>query len=89
HYRIENIKIEEADSTGSEDAFVAGLVFGLHKDKTFEETVKLASALGALNASTFDVCNVNYDEAEKISDQVKVVTVGKKIKSIDVTPRAL
>jgi 1-phosphofructokinase family hexose kinase len=86
HYRIENTKIEEVDPTGSGDAFVAGLVYGLNKDKTFEESVKLASALGALNASTFEVCNVNIDEAQKLTEKIKIFTVGKKIKSIDVTP---
>jgi 1-phosphofructokinase family hexose kinase len=87
HYRIENTKIEEVDPTGSGDAFVAGLVYGLNKDKTFEESVKLASALGALNASTFEVCNVNIDEAQKLTEKIKIFTVGKKIKSIDVTHR--
>jgi 1-phosphofructokinase family hexose kinase len=87
HYKIKNIKIEEIDPTGSGDAFVAGLIYGLYKDKTFEESVKLASALGALNASTFEVCNVDLYDAEKIAEQVNVFTVGKKIKSIDVTPR--
>jgi 1-phosphofructokinase family hexose kinase len=86
HYRIENTKIEEVDPTGSGDAFVAGLVYGLNKDKTFEESVKLASALGALNASTFEVCNVNIDEAQKLTEKIKIFTVGKKIKSINVTP---
>ena len=86
HYRIENTKIEEVDPTGSGDAFVAGLVYGLNKDKTFEESVKLASALGALNASTFEVCNVNIDEAQKLTEKIKIFTVGKKIKSIDVAP---
>jgi 1-phosphofructokinase family hexose kinase len=86
HYRIENTKIEEVDPTGSGDAFVAGLVYGLNKDKTFEESVKLASALGALNASTFEVCTVNIDEAQKLTEKIKIFTVGKKIKSIDVTP---
>lgn len=87
HYRIENTKIEEVDPTGSGDAFVAGLVYGLNKDKTFDEYVKLASALGALNASTFEVCNVNIDEAQKLTEKIKIFTVGKKIKSIDVTHR--
>jgi len=86
HYRIENTKIEEVDPTGSGDAFVAGLVYGLNKDKTFDEYVKLASALGALNASTFEVCNVNIDEAQKLTEKIKIFTVGKKIKSIDVAP---
>ncbi len=87
HYKAENLKIEEVDATGSGDSFVAGIVYELYKDKTFEESLKLASALGTLNALTFDVCNVPFDEAEKISEQIKVFAVGKKIKTIDVTLR--
>jgi fructose-1-phosphate kinase PfkB-like protein len=87
HYKAENLKIEEVDSTGSGDSFLAGIVYGLYKDKTFEESIKLASALGALNALSFGVCNVSLDEAEKVSDQIKISIVGKKIKTIDVTPR--
>ena len=88
HYKAENRKIEEVDATGSGDSFVAGLVYSLYKDKTFEESVRLAAALGTLNAITFDVCNVPLDEAERISEQIKIFTVGKKIKIIDVTPRS-
>ena len=87
HYKAENLKIEEVDSTGSGDSFVAGIVYGLYKDKTFEESLSFASALGSLNALTFDVCNIPFDEAEKVAGQIKISTVGKKIKTIDVTPR--
>ncbi len=87
HYRIENIKIEEVDPTGSGDAFVATLVYGLYKDKTFEDSLRLAAVSGSINARTFDVCNVNPDEAKKLVNKVKLSTIGKKIKHIDVTPR--
>ncbi|MDO8549696.1 MAG: PfkB family carbohydrate kinase [Ignavibacteria bacterium] len=87
HYKVENLKIEEVDATGSGDSFVAGIVYNLYKDKTFEESIKLASALGSLNALTLDICNVSLDEAEKIADQIKLSTIGKKMKTIDVTPR--
>lgn len=87
HYKVENPRVKEIDSTGSGDCFIAGIVYGLHKGSTFEESLKLASALGALNASSFDVCNVLLEDAEKLMDKVKIFTVGKKMKKIDVTPR--
>lgn len=87
HYKVENPKIETVDSTGSGDSFVAGIAYGLNKDLTFEESVKLASSLGALNASTVDVCNIEFEETKKIADDVIISTIGKKIKAIDVTPR--
>ncbi len=87
HYKVGNPSIRELDATGSGDCFIAGIVYGIHKGHTFEESLKLASALGALNASSFEVCNVAFEDAEKLVDKVKIFTVGKKMKKIDVTPR--
>jgi len=87
HYKVENPEIKEIDATGSGDCFIAGIVYGLHKGKTFEESLKIGSALGALNATSFDVCKVAIEEAKKLADKVKIFTVGKKMKKIDVTPR--
>jgi 1-phosphofructokinase family hexose kinase len=83
HYKVENIKIDEVDATGSGDAFVAAIAYSLHKDKTFEETLALASSFGTLNALTFDVCNVKLDEAEKNSSRIKITSLGKKIRTLD------
>ncbi len=87
HYKVENPGISEIDATGSGDCFITGIVYGLNKGFTFEESLKLATALGALNASVFDVCNVSLESAEKLTEKVKILTVGKKMKKIDVTPR--
>ena len=86
HYKAESLKIEEVDATGSGDSFVAGVVYGLFKDKTFDESFKVAIALGGLNALTFDVCNISLDKAEEAAKKIKIFTVGKKIKIIDDTP---
>jgi fructose-1-phosphate kinase PfkB-like protein len=86
HYKAESLKIGEVNATGSGDSFVAGVVYGLFKDKTYDESFKLATALGGLNALTFDVCNISLDNAEKAAKKIKIVTVGKKIKIIDDTP---
>jgi len=42
--------------------------------------------LGALNASSLEVCNVSIEDAERIVEKIKIYTVGKKMKTIDVTP---
>jgi tagatose 6-phosphate kinase len=87
HYRIENPKVKELDATGSGDCFIAGIVYAWYKDLTFEESLKLASALGALNASSLEVCNIQMKDADRVSDEVKINVVGKKMKTADVTPR--
>ncbi len=86
HYKIQPPGISVVDPTGSGDAFVAGIVFSWHNSLTFENGLKLASSLGALNASRFDVCNIGFDEALEMQNQVKVLPVGKKMKTLNVTP---
>lgn len=75
-----------SDPTGSGDAFIAGLVFGLENDLTFEQTLTFASKLGAANAKSFDSCNVTKEEFESFNYNVEVLPVGKKMKILDVTP---
>jgi hypothetical protein len=86
-YRVENPEITCLDSTGSGDAFFAGIVYGHYKDLVFDEFLPLATALGSLNASRFDVCNVPPEDALTLSKQVVISPVGKKMKLVDVTLR--
>ena len=85
-YKIENPKVDEIDPTGSGDAFVAGLVYGLEKSLIFNDFSRVASALGAVNASKYDVCTSTLDEVKKLIELVKVSPIGKKIKIIDDSP---
>lgn len=86
HYKVRVPKITGIDSTGSGDAFVAGITYGWHNNLVFEDQVKLATALGAANAKVLDVCNVSMDEVSKFVESVEVHPIGKKIKIIDDTP---
>jgi fructose-1-phosphate kinase PfkB-like protein len=86
HYKVSVPNLEGIDSTGSGDAFVAGIAFGWHNNLVFEEQIKFATALGAVNAKMIDVCNVPEDEARKLIGSVEVHPIGKKIKTIDDTP---
>ena len=84
--RIKNPTIQPFDETGSGDAFTAGLIYGHYRDEVFNNTVKLASALGACNAQSDSVCHVELEEATKIAEQVTITPIGKKLKLIDDTP---
>jgi fructose-1-phosphate kinase PfkB-like protein len=86
HYEVSVPIIKYVDSTGSGDSFVAGIANGWHKSMVFEDQVKLGTALGAVNASTFDVSNVDYQKALKLMDIVEVIPVGKKLNAIDDKP---
>ncbi len=86
HYKASLPKIETVDSTGSGDAFVAGIIYGWVKRLTFSEQVLLASSLGMNNAQSFDVCNISSDVSGSFINQIKIEPVGKKIKLIDDSP---
>ncbi len=87
HYEIKPPEIVAADPTGSGDAFAAGIIYAWHNALTFENGLTLAASLGALNASRFDVCSISLKEALEMQSQVRVMPVGKKMKTLDVTPR--
>lgn len=86
-FRITPPSVNTIDSTGSGDAFTAGVAYGWHNDLIFEDTLKTASALGAANASVFDVCNVKLNGFEELKTSVIINPIGKKMKVIDVKPQ--
>jgi 1-phosphofructokinase family hexose kinase len=86
HYKVTPPEISSVDSTGSGDAFVAGIVYGWHNKYTFEQQLRFAAALGALNSKSFDVCNVEIDEANSFAKKIHIEAVGKRLKEIDDSP---
>ncbi len=86
NYEVANPEIREKDATGSGDAFVAGIAYGLGKAMVFEEFAAYASALGAANAARFDACNVSEQELSALLGEVEVKPIGKKMKIIDDSP---
>ena len=86
HYKIVNPKIIEKNPTGSGDAFLAGIIYGLEKSLVFYDFVKLATGFGSQNASTWEVCKVQLDDAKKLANKVTITEIGKKIKIIDDSP---
>lgn len=79
-YKVKNPSIKSTDSTGSGDAFVAGIIYGWHHNHPFEENLKLASALGAVNAAQNETCRVELNDALKIKDQIEIISLGKKMR---------
>lgn len=86
HYKVYPPEINTIDSTGSGDSFVAGIIYGWHNNLVFEDSLKFATALSAVNAANFDVSNVNPEEAKFLSESVIIENAGKKIKVIDDSP---
>jgi 1-phosphofructokinase family hexose kinase len=86
-FQITPPAVDTIDSTGSGDAFTAGVAYGWHKDLVFEDTLRTAVALGAVNASVFDVCNVKINDFDELKTSVIITPIGKKMKVIDVKPQ--
>lgn len=53
--------VDCVDTTGAGDNFLAGLVFGLYKEKTLEESIKLANIAGAYSTEAFGCYDYYYD----------------------------
>lgn len=87
HFKIVPPQIIAADPTGSGDAFTSGIIYGWHNNLTFEESAIIATCLGTVNASKYDLCNSTLQEAEQYRTGVQFNPVGKKMKIIDDKPR--
>lgn len=83
HYRIIPPEIRVVDSTGSGDAFVAGIVYGWHNKLTFSQQLKFATALGALNAKSLEVCEIDLADANQLAEKIQLEEIGKKLNQID------
>jgi len=86
HYKVIGPEIKEKDPTGSGDAFVSGIIYGLEKSLVFNDFVKFATSIGAQNAEQWAVCKVSLEDAGKYVDDVSILEIGKKIKLIDDSP---
>ena len=86
HYEVTPPKITEKDPLGSGDAFVAGVAYGLDKNLVYDDIVKTATSLGAINAEKWTTSDVSPEEIDKYFNQVEVKQIGKKMKLIDDTP---
>ena len=82
-YNIKPLEVQDIDSTGSGDCFVAGLIHSWINSDVFEDSIKYATSVAGLNAASFDVSNVNPEEAIKLKNRVEIFPVGKKTKTIE------
>lgn len=87
HFKVKPPAVKTLDSTGSGDSFTAGIVYSWHNDLTFTDGLKLATSLGAANASRFDVSNIKLKDTDELIRNVDIAAIGKKMKTLDVSPR--
>jgi len=85
-YKVFPTEVNSVDSTGSGDAFVAGLIYCWKNGEVFEHSLRYSTALAAANTISFDVCNVEKDSFESLINQVKIEPLVKKMKIINDNP---
>jgi 1-phosphofructokinase family hexose kinase len=85
-YKIIPPQIEVADSTGSGDAFVAGILYGIEKSLVIKDSLVFATSLGVANASEIDVCSVDISKTEQFLQNIEFFELGTRMKTIDDSP---
>jgi 1-phosphofructokinase family hexose kinase len=82
-YKFYPPQIDEIHPTGSGDALVAGILYGITNSHPFTESLKFGMALGTLNAQKIEVCNITKSELENFNfENIKVETIGQKMNTI-------
>lgn len=85
-YKVDAKKINVIDSTGSGDAFTAGIVYGMENSFVFEDLIRYSTALGMANATMLPTCKVEPEYLNSFLSQIKITPIGKKMKLIDDSP---
>ena len=65
---------------------LSGIIYGIEKGLIYDEFVKIASALGAENASKWEVCNSKLEDIQCRLKKITITPIGKKLKLIDDSP---
>ena len=86
HYKVTLPEIRAVDETGSGDAFVSGIVYGLQNKLTFEKQLRLAAVLGVCNAKSLEVCGIEMHNAKSLIEKIRIEAIGKKVNKIDDIP---
>ncbi|MCW9098202.1 MAG: PfkB family carbohydrate kinase [Ignavibacteriaceae bacterium] len=87
HYKVTLPEIRAIDETGSGDAFVSGIVYGLQNKLSFENRLSLASALGVCNAKSLEVCDIEMNDTKSLTEKINIEAIGKKLKEINDMPQ--
>jgi len=72
-WTVQAPKIKAVSAVGSGDAFLAGLLTGLHTDLPFDECLRLATASGSANALQLGAGRMRLADVEALRGQVHII----------------
>lgn len=85
-YKVDFPKIDVFDSTGSGDAFTAGIAYSIENSFVFEDALKFSTKLGMLNATMIETCEVKKTLIDTFNPEISITSIGKKMKLINDSP---
>lgn len=74
-FRLYAPEVEEVNPVGSGDVFVAGFALGLERNDPLDVTAKRACAMGAANASSWDIGHFDPELVTRLEEKAKAVAV--------------
>lgn len=78
--------IKAVDTTGAGDNFLAGVIYGIYKGWTIEESVKMGNIIGAYSTTSLGCCSahITIENAMEMLNIMKAVDVQKDNKIIKI-----
>jgi tagatose 6-phosphate kinase len=71
-YRIKAPWIDAVNTVGCGDAFIAGMAFACDRGDDMEDCFRLATAVGAANALTYEAGNIRIGDVQRLITQVEI-----------------
>lgn len=77
-YRVKPPKVELKNPAGCGDCFLSGILYGITKDYSFEETLKYATAISAATAESSSSVGFDLERANELLPLVDIKNISKK-----------
>ncbi|WP_350344046.1 1-phosphofructokinase [Proteinivorax tanatarense] len=74
-YRVKVSKVKVVSPVGSGDSTVAGLAYGINNELGIRETLALANACGASNATMAGIGQINFKQVQDLKEKIEVSKV--------------
>lgn len=74
-YRVHPPEITVKNTIGCGDCFLSGIIYGLHKNYSFSDTLRLATAISAATAESSSSVGFDLNRAKELESQVRITEI--------------